>query len=109
MIDEARVVAVGAAVDDDAAIDDEQEGVVVARVLVLVAPVGLAMRDAIAEILDDAGALADAAQREYAAPVQRASGAPASCLAAPISPRPASVALRPRSARARVLIRRSAL
>ena len=87
MIDEARIVAVGAAIDDDAAIDDEQKGVVVARVLVLVAPIGLAVRDAIAEILDDARALADAAQREHAAAVQRASGAPAACLAAPISPR----------------------
>src|ERR1700722_8612626 len=67
MVDEARIVAIDAAVDHHAAIDDEQECVVVANVLVLVAPVGLAVRQPVAEVLDDARALADAAQGEDSA------------------------------------------
>src|ERR1700686_4019158 len=66
MVDEAGVVAIGAAVDHDVAVDDEQESVIVADVFMLVAQVGLPVRHAIAQVLDDPRALADAAQRKHA-------------------------------------------
>src|ERR1700722_3768297 len=65
MVDEARIIAIDAAVDHHAAIDDEQECVVVANVLVLVAPVSLAVRQPVAQVLDDTRALADAAQGKH--------------------------------------------
>ena len=52
VIDEARVVAADAGVDDRALVDDEQERVVVVLVVVLVALVRLLVRDAVAEVLD---------------------------------------------------------
>ena len=55
-----RGVAADARVDHGLLVDDEQEGVVVVRVLVLVALVRRLVRDA--PTLDDARALADAAQ-----------------------------------------------
>src|SRR6185437_11712241 len=70
MIDEARIIAVMATIDDDTAVDDEQERVPVVGGLGLIATVRLAVRDAIAEILDDAGTLADAPPREHALTVQ---------------------------------------
>jgi hypothetical protein len=64
VVDEARVVAVDAGVDDDAAVDDEQEGVVVVGGLCLVAAVSFLVRHALAQVFDDARALADAARRK---------------------------------------------
>src|ERR1700683_3087454 len=70
MIDEARIVAAGATVDDDGPVDDEQKRVAVVARLMPIAPIGLPMRHAIAEILDDARPFADSAQREHAPAVQ---------------------------------------
>src|SRR6185437_3527826 len=66
VIEESRVIAVDTGIDDGPRVDDEEEGMSVVRILALVAPVGLRVRHALAEILDDAGALADAAQGEGA-------------------------------------------
>ncbi len=57
MIEKPRVVAIDAGVYDGLGVDDEQERVTVVRVLVLVTPIGLLMRDALADVLDDARAL----------------------------------------------------
>src|ERR1700685_359395 len=70
MIDIACIVAGAAGIDDDGTIDDEQERVIVGNRPVLVAPIRLTVRYAIAQILDDAGAFADLAPRKYAASVQ---------------------------------------
>jgi hypothetical protein len=69
MVDETRIVAIGAAVDDHGAVHDEQKCMIVADVFVPVALIGLTVRHAIAQVLDDARALADAAQGERAAAV----------------------------------------
>src|SRR4029453_10860336 len=66
---EAGRVAVHAGVDDGALAGDEQERVAVVVALELVAPVGLGVRDALAEVFDDARALLDRAGRIHAAPV----------------------------------------
>jgi hypothetical protein len=71
VIDEARLVAIDACIDDGALIHDEQKSVGVAGILVLVAAVGLGVRDALAHVLDDARALADTARGEHTQPVQR--------------------------------------
>src|SRR5580704_1968798 len=70
MIDEARIVAAGATVDDDRPIDDEQKRVTVIGRLMPIAPIGFPMRHTIAEILDDARTFADPAQCEHAPAVQ---------------------------------------
>ena len=69
VVDEARLVAVDAGVDDGALAGDEQERMAVVIALALVAPVGLGVRDALAQVLDDARALADAPRRVHAAAV----------------------------------------
>ena len=66
VVDETRGVAAHARIDDDMSIDDEQEGVVVVRVVVLVTVIGFLVRDAVAEILDDARPFGDAARGEHA-------------------------------------------
>src|SRR5580704_5224649 len=71
MIDEARLVAIDAGVDDRAPVDDEEERMVVVLVLVVVAPVGLGVRHALAKVLDHACALLDALGGEHAQAVQR--------------------------------------
>src|SRR5215813_13316099 len=63
--------AADAGINDGARIDDEQERVRVVGILVLVAAVGLGVRDALAQVLDDARAPADALRGEHAEPVQR--------------------------------------
>src|ERR1700676_95872 len=67
MVDEARIIAIGAAVDHHAAVDDEQECVIVADVFMLVAQIGLPVRHPVAQVLDDSRALADSAHGEHAA------------------------------------------
>src|SRR6185295_14505937 len=69
VIDEARVVAADAGVDDRALVDDEQERVVVVLVVVLVTLVRFLVRDALAEILVEAFSLLDVAQCECAVTV----------------------------------------
>src|SRR5580698_3977250 len=71
VIDETRIVPVDAGVDHRFVVGDEQEGVVVAVLLALVAAVGLGVRDTLSEVLDHAGALRYRPQREHAEPVQR--------------------------------------
>jgi hypothetical protein len=66
MVDEPRVVTLHAPVDDGAAIDDEQERVVVVRVVAFVALVGFLVRDAIPEIFNDTRALRDVTPGEDA-------------------------------------------
>src|SRR5690349_1244988 len=70
VIDEARLVAVDSGVDHRGVIGDKEERVTVRRALPLVAPVGLRMGDALAEIFDHARACRDAVQREHAESVQ---------------------------------------
>src|SRR5205807_3798352 len=65
VVDETRLIAVGARIDDHAAVDDEQEGVAVPARLAFVAPVRFAVGNALAQIFHDARALADAAGGEY--------------------------------------------
>jgi hypothetical protein len=69
VVDIARLVAVDTGVDDDVLVDDEEERVVVVRVLVVVAPVGFLVRDALARVFDDARALRNLARGEHAAAV----------------------------------------
>src|SRR5580693_8528804 len=69
MIDEARVIAMHTGIDDYPAVDDEQKRVIVTIALVLIAHVRLTVRNAIAQIFDDARAFADAAQGKYPASV----------------------------------------
>src|SRR5215472_6719959 len=71
VIHEARLVAVDAGVDHRGVVGDEEEGMAVGRALPLVAPVGLRVGDALAEILEHARARLDAVQREHAESVQR--------------------------------------
>src|ERR1039457_1448910 len=71
MVDEARIVATGtAAVDDDRAIDDKQESVIVVAGFVPITVISLPMRHAVAQILDDARPFANAAQCKHPAAVQ---------------------------------------
>ncbi len=58
-----------AGVDHGVFVDDEQERVVVALVVVFVALVGGGMRHAVAEIFEDARALLDGLHGEHAAAV----------------------------------------
>ncbi len=60
VIDEARLVAVDAGIDHRFLVHGEQKGMAIERILIGVALVGLVMAHAVAEILDDGGALADA-------------------------------------------------
>ena len=71
MIDEARLIAADRGVDYRLGINDEQKGVIVVRVVIVVAPIRLAMTDAIAGIFDDARPLRNAHPRENAATVNR--------------------------------------
>ena len=87
MIEEPCLVAVDAGVDDGLRVYDEEERVGVRRVLALVAPVGLLVRHPLAEVLDDACALADAAQGESAQAMDRRSGAPRTAVASAMSDR----------------------
>ena len=73
VIDEARLVAVDSGVDHGGIVGDEKERVTVVRLLVLVAPVGLLVGDALTEVFDDARAARDALSREYAESVERGS------------------------------------
>ncbi len=65
MVDVARFIAVRPRVDDGFRIDREQEGVVVLRILAVVARVGFLVADPIAEVLDDGGSFANPAQCEH--------------------------------------------
>src|SRR6185437_12317573 len=69
VVDVARLIAVHARVDDDPRVHREQEGVVVVRVLVLVARIRLRVAQAVGEIPDGGRALADAAGGEHAGSV----------------------------------------
>ena len=69
VIDEARLVSVRSRIDDGLSIDDEQKRMCVIRTFVLIAAVRLPMRDAFAEILNDARAFADAPAGEHPAAV----------------------------------------
>src|SRR6185503_8080700 len=71
VIDETRVVAADASVDHGLLVHDEQEGVVVALVVVFVALVRRLVRHAIPEVFDHARALTDRRDGEYTAPVHR--------------------------------------
>src|SRR5262245_18125988 len=66
MLDEECIVPIDAGIDHRALDDDEQERVIVVLVVVLVTTIGVTVRDALAEVLDDAGSLGDDAQRERA-------------------------------------------
>src|ERR1700728_5449059 len=66
VIDEARLVAADTRVDDRVLVGDEQERVVVVRCLVIVALVGLGVRDALAQVFEDARATCD--RRQYEPP-----------------------------------------
>ncbi len=68
MVDESCVVAADRRIDDRVPVDDEQEGVIVVDVVILVTIVRGPVRNALAEILDDARALPDRRQSEYARP-----------------------------------------
>ncbi len=74
MIDEARLVAADAGVDYGVPIDDEQKCMIVTELLVLVAPIGLAVRDSLAQVLDDARAAPYAPARKHPTAMHR--GAP---------------------------------
>src|SRR6266849_175217 len=69
MVDVARLVSSDAAVDHGLGIDGEQKGVIVVRILVVVARVRLVVADALTEVLDDGRPLADPAGCEYAVAV----------------------------------------
>src|SRR5271165_100600 len=66
MVDVSRLIAVHARVDHGLCVDGEQKGVIVVRILVLVPRVRPGVAHAIAQVLDDGGALADAARGEHA-------------------------------------------
>ena len=65
MIDVAGLVSAHAGIDHRPCIHGEQKRVVVVRALVLVALIRLSMTHAVARVLDDGGAFADAAQGKY--------------------------------------------
>src|SRR5688572_22136389 len=69
VVNVARLVAAHARVDADAVVDDEQECVTIVLALLLVARVRLLVRDAIAEIFDDARSDRYFARRIYTAAV----------------------------------------
>jgi len=64
VIDVARLVAADTGVDHRALVDDKEKGVVVFIRPFLVAPIGLFVRNALADILDDARSGRDTAQRK---------------------------------------------
>src|ERR1700694_1893844 len=70
VIHEARLVAIDAGVDHGVRVDDEQEGVVVARILAVVTTIRFRMRDALAPVLDDACAARDAPRGKHTQAVQ---------------------------------------
>src|SRR3984957_7095942 len=67
VIEETRVITVGARIDDGLRIDDEEERVAVVLLLRLIAPISLVVGNALSEILDDALALLDPAGRKHSA------------------------------------------
>src|SRR5712671_1122889 len=69
VVDVARLVTSDTAVDHDLGVDREQKGVIVVRILVLVACIRLIMADTIPEVLDDCRSLADPSGREYSVAV----------------------------------------
>src|SRR5882762_9572686 len=70
VIHETRLVAIDAGVDHGVRVDDEQEGVVIARILVVVTAIRLRMRHALTQVLDDACAARDAPRGEHTQTVQ---------------------------------------
>jgi len=70
VIHEARLVAIDAGIDHGVRVDDEQEGVVVARILVVVTAIRFPVRHALAQVLDDACAARDAPRGEHTQAVQ---------------------------------------
>ena len=69
MVDVARLVAVNARVYHRLGVHREQKRMVVVGILVLVTRVGLRVAHAIAQVLDDGRALADAARGEHSVPM----------------------------------------
>jgi len=69
VIHEARLVAIDAGIDHGVRVDDEQEGVVVARILVVVTAIRFPVRHALAQVRDDA----------CAARMRRAANTPRPC------------------------------
>src|SRR4051794_15930957 len=66
MVDEARLVPTEGGVDHRLVVDREEERVMVLHGVVVVASVGLRLADALADVLDEARPLADAAGGEGA-------------------------------------------
>ncbi len=73
MIDEARGTAVERGIDHDLVIHGEQHRMRRMFVLLTVALVGFFVRDALAGVLHETGALGNAGEREHAAPMDRRS------------------------------------
>src|SRR5690606_23744437 len=67
VIDEARLVPVHGRVYHRAVVEREQEGVAALHLVVIVATVGLRVRDALSHVLDEAGPLPDASGGQGAA------------------------------------------
>jgi len=63
MIDEARIIATHGGVDDCVFVDDEQEGVIVVDVVIVIAIVRRLVREALPEIFDDPRALRNEGSR----------------------------------------------
>src|SRR5262249_6717793 len=70
-IDETRDVAAGATVDHRSRVDSEQERVIVPERLVCMTPIGLCMRYALADVLDESLASGDRADGEQAPSMDR--------------------------------------
>ena len=60
MVDETRGITFHAGINDRLLVYDEEERVIVVRIVIFVPGVGLGMRDAISQILDDPRSLRDA-------------------------------------------------
>jgi hypothetical protein len=71
VVDEARVVSADTGIDDRVLVDNEQEGVIVADVVVFVTRVGRLVRQALPEILENSRALPDGGDGKNAAAMYR--------------------------------------
>jgi hypothetical protein len=73
MVDEARIPSASRdrAVDHSFLVEGEEKSVMSLHADVVVAPIGFAIADSLAGVLNDAGSLADVTRREDAAAVDR--------------------------------------